>query len=99
MGDVFPEISSIDRLTHIAQTYVQSAHKRRHKDPSFSTELPDLTVDLDIYALPDQVCAQVLLHQHPNHFLQSSELSHFDTATNLFDNNCYDEAIALEPST
>ena len=58
---MLPEKSSDDRLAEVVEGYVQSAHQRRYKNPSRSSELPDSVVDLDIYALPDQVRDRVLL--------------------------------------
>ena len=85
MGDVHPGQSSVDRLAEVAEGYVHSANQCPYKDPSRSSELPIPVVDLDICDLSPQVRDRVLLSQHPNHFLRTSELSRFDVATDFFE--------------
>ena len=87
VGKVLPETYSVDRLAQVVELFVHSAHQRQHNALLRSMELPDPTVDLEIYTLSDQVRDQDLLNQHPNDFLQSSELSLFNTATDFFDDD------------
>ena len=86
VGDVLPERSPVDHLAAVVETFVRSTHQRYgdDRDTSQSTELPDPTVDLDIYALPDQVRDRIFLHQRPNHFLRRHDLSHFTLANDTY---------------
>ena len=93
VGDVHPERSSVDRLAEVVEGFVCSAHQCQYKDPSRSYELPDPVNDLDISALPSQVCDQVLLSQRPNHFLRTSELTLFTVATDSFEDDNNDDCI------
>ena len=113
VGNVFPERCSVDRLADVFEIYIQPGHEHQHKDPMQSSDLSDPIVDLDIYALPVQVCAWILLQQRPNHFFLDIELNISGTAAdtdtgNYFDKEYYDKdtdipnatsPIVLEPST
>jgi len=91
VGDVLPATTSIYQLADVVEDSVHSSHQRHGRDPICSTDFPDPAVDLDISLLPDQVRDYILTNQRPNHFLRSSELSHFDIATNIFDDEDEDE--------
>ena len=78
--------SPVDHLAEVVETFVCSSHQSHgdERDTSWSTELPDPTIDLDIYALPKQVHDRILLHQRPNHFLRCHDLSHFTVANDTY---------------
>ena len=63
VGDIFPERSSVDHLAEVVEESVISSHQRhgQERDTGRTTELPDPTVDLDIYTLPDQVRNRILI--------------------------------------
>ena len=87
VGAHHPKRSSVDRLAEVVEEYVQSAEQCQYKEPSRSFELPDPFIDLDIFDLPPQVRDCVLLSQHLNHFLRTSEFTLFTVAADFFEDD------------
>ena len=79
VGDIDPPKNDIDKLVNVLHDYVRSSHESSIKDPIVSCDLPDDTVDLDLYitTLSTEIQDQIHLSQQPNYFMRHSELTLF----------------------